>query len=199
MKIGILGGTFNPPHIGHQILAAEALNQIGLDHVLWVLTSYPPHKNQRNITPVEFRLRMVEMTIDDNPKFILSRVDIDREPPYYAGDTVKILKNQSPKNEFYYLMGLDSLNDLPVWHNPADFIAACDGLIVMMRKRVGLNTKKLEKEIPGLKEKLYFLKTPIIDISSSNIRERVNKNEPYRYFVPDKVYRYIERNRLFID
>ena len=197
MRVGILGGTFDPPHIGHQILAAEGLKQMGLDHVLWVLTPYPPHKKQQKITQIDDRLRMVEKAIEDNPDFRLSKVDMDRQPPHYAVDTMLILKNQSPEDEFYYLMGLDSLNDLLSWHHPVDFVKLCHGLVVMYRQGELLNTDGLEKEISGLNKKLHFLETPIIDISASEIRKRVETGRHYRYFVPDKVYRFILKNQLY--
>ena len=116
MKIGIFGGTFDPPHMGHLILAEEACWQLQLDHVLWVLTPFPPHKKDRIISPVQDRLSMVQFAITENDRFKLSRVDIDRQPPHYAVDTVSILQQSSVNDEFYYLMGADSLIDLPTWH-----------------------------------------------------------------------------------
>jgi nicotinate-nucleotide adenylyltransferase len=197
MRIGILGGTFDPPHIGHQILAAEALEQLNLDQVLWVLTPFPPHKKQQKITSPEYRIQMVELTINGNPKFILSRVDIDREPPHYAVDTMSFLSDQAPDNEFYYLMGLDSLNDLQTWHRPADFVELCDGIVVVFRQGEGVDTSRIENEIPGVGTKLHYLKTPTIEISASDIRSRVENGKQFRYFVSEKVYQYILENQLY--
>src|SRR4030067_1711172 len=100
MKIGIFGGTFDPPHISHQILAAEALEQLSLNCVYWVVTPYPPHKQSDIVTSLSHRLKMVELAIEDNSRFILSKVDIERDPPHYALDTVLILKAISPGDEF---------------------------------------------------------------------------------------------------
>jgi nicotinate-nucleotide adenylyltransferase len=197
MRIGIFGGTFDPPHIGHQILAAEALEQLKLDQIFWVLTPFPPHKIQQKITTLTHRLRMVELAIESNLKFILSRVDIDRQPPHYAVDTMSILRKQAPDDEFYYLMGMDSLYDLPAWHCPTDFVDLCNGIVVMVRQGEILETSKLDSEITGLDSKLHYLKTPIIEISASDIRTRIGDGKQYRYFVPEKVYQYIVNNHLY--
>jgi nicotinate-nucleotide adenylyltransferase len=197
MRIGIFGGTFDPPHIGHQILAAEALEQLKLDQIFWVLTPFPPHKIQQKITTLTHRLRMVELAIESNLKFILSRVDIDRQPPHYAVDTMSILRKQAPDDEFYYLMGMDSLYDLPAWHCPTDFVDLCNGIVVMVRQGEILETSKLDNEIIGLDSKLHYLKTPIIEISASDIRTRIGDGKQYRYFVPEKVYQYIVNNHLY--
>ncbi|OGO13214.1 MAG: nicotinate (nicotinamide) nucleotide adenylyltransferase [Chloroflexi bacterium RBG_16_47_49] len=199
MRIGILGGTFDPPHIGHQILAAEALEQLKLDQVLWLLTPHPPHKKKRKITPIAHRLRMVELAIKGDSKFTLSRIDIDRQPPHYAVDTMSLLRDQAPGDEFYYLMGLDSLNDLLTWHRPANFVELCHGIAVMMRQGDILNLSRQEAKIPGLEAKLHLLQTPIIEISAKEIRKRVESGEQYRYFLPEKIYRYIADNRLYLD
>lgn len=199
MRIGIFGGTFDPPHIGHQILAAEALEQLELDQVLWMLTPDPPHKRLQKITHLKHRQRMVELAIDGNPGFFLSTVDIDRNPPHYALDTILILKNQAPQNDYLYLLGLDSLNDLPTWHKPHDFIKLCYKIVVMLRSGEVLDASKVEATLPGIGKKLYFLKTPVIEISGTEIRARIKKGRQYHYFVPEKVYRYILKNQLYQD
>jgi len=199
MKIGVFGGTFDPPHIGHQILAAEALDQLKLDQILWVLTPVPPHKTLRKISPLAHRLKMVELAIEGNPKFILSRIEIDRPPPYFAVETISLLKEQALSTSFYYLMGLDSLNDLLTWHRPDDFVNLCDGIVVMLRQGEDMESSKLEKQISGLGAKLFTLITPIIEISGTEIRSRVKNGEHFRYFVPEKIYQYIVENFLYFD
>jgi nicotinate-nucleotide adenylyltransferase len=199
MKIGVFGGTFDPPHIGHQILAAEALDQLKLDQVIWVLTPAPPHKTLRKISPLAHRLSMVELAIEGNPKFILSRIEIDRPPPYFAVDTMSLLKEQALSDSFYYLMGLDSLNDLLTWHRPADFVKLCDGIVVMLRQGESSEPDNFDKQISGLDAKLFTLTTPIIDISGTGIRSRVINGEHFRYFVPEKIYLYIVENCLYFD
>ena len=125
-KLGIFGGTFDPPHIGHQILAAEAVAQLKLDRVLWVLTPDPPHKQGLKFAPVEARQAMVSTVIANNTAFEYSRVDIDRKGPHYAYDTVRLIAAQHPGMEISYLIGEDSLMDLPSWHRPHDFVGGCD-------------------------------------------------------------------------
>jgi nicotinate-nucleotide adenylyltransferase len=197
MRIGVLGGTFDPPHIGHQILAAEALHQLHLDRVLWVLTPYPPHKKQRKITMTACRQCMINLAISGNPQFILSSVDINRPPPHYAVDTMTLLKHDAPNDEFYYLMGLDSLNDLLKWHQPIEFIKLCHGLGVMLRHGETVEIPQIENRISDISQKLFFLNTPIIEISASDIRTRVAHGNPYRYLVPEKVFQYIQDNQLY--
>ena len=199
MKIGILGGTFDPPHIGHLILASEALDQLSLSQVLWLLTPCPPHKTEQKITALAHRQRMVELAIEDNPGFTLSTVDIDRPSPHFAVDTMKILRKQAPEIEYHYLMGLDSLNDLPAWHTPAEFVRSCDHIVVMLRQGESVDIPRLETKIPHLEEKLIFLRTPVMDISGSDIRLRVASGKSFRYFIPEKVFRYIQENHLYLD
>ncbi len=197
MKIGVFGGTFDPPHQGHLILVAAAQEQLGLDRIIWVLTPFPPHKLGQRISPLEARLTMVLLAIAGNQHFGLSRVDIDRQPPHYAIDTMNILRHNNPKDSFYYLMGADSLNDLPAWHTPEIFVEACDGLGIIQRAGDAVDSTPLEAIIPGLANKLHLLETPIIEISGSDIRARVMNGKQFRYLVPEKVYHYILNHKLY--
>ena len=199
IRLGIFGGTFNPPHIGHQILAAEAYDQLSLDRVLWVLTPNPPHKQDHVVSPLKKRLQMIEAAIADNVFFELSQVEIDRPPPHYAVDTVKILAQQYPNAELYYLVGGDSLIDIHTWHIPDEFVLACDGIGIMCRPGEEIELRNLETQTPGISEKLYFIDAPLLEISSSKIRKRVRRGETYRYYVPPKIYRLIHEQRLYID
>lgn len=195
--IGIFGGTFDPPHIGHLILAAEAYSQFDLDRLLWVLTPDPPHKLDRSITLLQHRLAMVGLALADAPEFELSRVDIDRQGPHFAVDTVKIIANQNPKANLIYLMGGDSLRDLPLWHCPADFVAACQLIGVMRRPDDAVDLPGLEKQFPGLTGKVRFVEAPLLDIAAHEIRARIAANQPFRYFLPADVYEYIKMNNLY--
>jgi nicotinate-nucleotide adenylyltransferase len=197
MKIGIFGGTFDPPHLGHLILAEEAAEQLELDRVLWVLTPFPPHKVMQKISSLQDRMSMVLLAIADNRKFNLSRVDIDRQPPHYAADTVLLLREKSPGDEFFYLMGTDSLNDLTTWHEPVLFVSYCDGLGIMGRYKEFVDTTAIETQIQGLDKKLHFLETPLIEISGSDIRSRVEGKKQFRYLVPDKIFHYIINHKLY--
>lgn len=199
MKIGIFGGTFDPPHIGHLILAEQAADQLELDHVLWVLTPFPPHKKILKISALQNRMSMVLLAIAGNIKFKLSRIDIDRLAPHYAVDTVSLLREKSPRDKYFYLMGADSLNDLPAWHEPVQFVSKCDGLGIMIRHGEFIDTTQLEAAIPDLGEKLHCLETPIIEISGTDIRKRASGGKPFRYFVPDKIFHYILNHKLYQD
>ena len=114
-RLGVFGGTFDPPHLGHLILAAEACSKLELERLLWVLTPDPPHKLDRKITPLEHRLAMVTLAIQDTPAFELSRVEIDRPGPHYMVDTLGLLMKAHPSAELVLLIGGDSLSDLPTW------------------------------------------------------------------------------------
>ncbi len=189
MRIGIFGGTFDPPHVGHLILAEECRTQLKLDRLLWVVTDNPPHKRYVSISPIEDRVKLVEKAIKGNKAFALSRVDIDRPTPHFAIDTVNILKIENPGAQFFYLMGGDSLHDLPTWNRPQDFISTCDGIGVMRRHADQVDLASLEKVLPGISSKVLIVDAPILEISSKQIRQRITDSQGYRYYLRDAVYR----------
>ena len=196
-RLGIFGGTFDPPHIGHLILASEAIDQLSLSRVLWVLTPDPPHKKGLVITTLPFRSRMLRAALAGNSNFEFSDVDINRQPPHYAVDTVKLLTQENPAAEMIYLMGSDSLHDLPNWHNPLEFVGACDALGVMCRPNNDIDLTEIEGEIPGVSAKVQFIRAPLLEISSYEIRDRIALHRPYRYFIPNEVYNIIQEERLY--
>lgn len=193
--IGILGGTFDPPHLAHLILAEEAVHRLELTAVLWVPTAEPPHKPDQPITPIEHRLRMVELAIAGNPAFAVSRVDIDRPGPHYSVDTVTIIKGEYAQVAF--LMGADSLDQILSWHRPRDLVNACSALAVMKRPGVDPNLEELDEQLPGLQAKLQVLEAPMVDISSQAIRRRIREAHPHRYVLPQRVVEYIHSERLY--
>lgn len=197
MRLGIFGGTFDPPHIGHLILAAESAEQLGLDRVLWVITPDPPHKTGAPISPLDVRLRLLTAALDADPRFEISRVDIDRPGPQYAVDTIQILRKEYPGSELFYLLGGDSLHDLPRWHAPQRFIASLDGIGVMHRPGDRVDLGGVERFLPGLAVKTHFVEAPLLEIASRDIRERVRQGRHFRYFVPDAVYSLIQELRLY--
>lgn len=200
MRIGIFGGTFDPPHLGHLILAAEAIHQLRLERLLFVLTPDPPHKRDRSISVIEHRLAMLQAAIGDDPAFELSRVEIDRPGPHYAVDTVRLLQAEYPQAQLVYLMGGDSLRELPLnWHRPAEFVEACHALGVMRRPGDQIDMDALEAALPGLSAKVRFMQAPLLEIASRQIRRRVAQGRPYRYYLPPAVYEIIQRNGLYKD
>ena len=195
--IGIFGGTFDPPHLGHLILAAEALKQLNLSKILWVLTPEPPHKPERPITPMYQRLQMLKRAIDRVPGFELSTIEIDRPGPHYTLDTIDLLQARAPTTKLMLLIGGDSLHDLPYWYHANELITAVYGLGVMRRPGDDINLSELEARLPGVSKKIHPIETPQLEISSSTIRQRIAAGGHFRFYIPADVFEYINQNRLY--
>ncbi len=196
MRIGVLGGTFDPPHYGHLILAEQARDQLALDSVLWVPAADPPHKQGVAITPVEARLAMLRLALTGNPAFAISRADIDRPGPHYSVDMLRLLLEQHPESELFFLLGEDSLRDLPTWHQPAQ-LAQLATLVVMRRPGLEYDLSVIERSVPGLQQRLCFLEMPYVNISGLDIRQRLRANRSVRYLLPDSVIGYIHLHKLY--
>lgn len=196
-RIGIFGGTFDPPHLGHLILSCEIYSQLKLNRLLWVLTPDPPHKQERTITPLVHRQRMVELAIEDNPNFELSLVEAERPGPHYSVETVQIIRERNPDTEIVYLMGGDSLRQLTTWHRPVDFVEACDEIGVMRRPEDAIDVASVDNAVAGLKSKLRFVDAPLLEIASREIRRRTREGLPCRYYLPSAVYAYIQEEGLY--
>lgn len=196
-RLGIFGGTFDPPHVGHLILAAEARDQLDLDCTIWMLTPDPPHKRGQKISSMVHRLAMVELAVAQDEAFSLTHVDINRPGPHYTNDSIKILKQQYPDQELIYLMGGDSLEDLPEWHAPNEFLQLVDGVGVMRRPGNDFDLTELFKALPELSEKLKFVTAPLLEISAEQIRRRARENRAYRYYLLPQIYEYIHTNKIY--
>lgn len=196
-RLGIFGGTFDPPHLGHLILGSEACFQLALDQLLWVVTADPPHKTGNQLAPVMSRMDMVEAAIADNSYFELSRIEVDRPGPHFAIDTLKLLRKAYPEDELIYLIGGDSLRDLPNWNEPLEFIDTYDALGVMRRPDDQVDLERLETVLPGLTDRLRFVDAPLLDISSSEIRRRIRADKPVQYYLPPTVLQIIEERNLY--
>ena len=199
MRIGLFGGTFDPPHLGHMILAAEARHQLKLDRLLFVLTPDPPHKRDRQITSLGHRLTLVEAALAENPAFELSRVEIDRPGPHYAVDTVRILQREFPGDDLIYLMGGDSMGDLTKWHDPAGFVEACHEIGVMHRPEFGFDIEEINAHLPGVAAKSRIINAPLLEIASREIRARIAEGRPYRYYLLPQVTQIIKARSLYSD
>ncbi len=197
-QIGLFGGTFDPPHLGHLILASEAYSQLALNRLLWVLTPEPPHKQDQTITPIEHRLAMVELAIQDNPDFHLSRIEMDRPGPHYTLDTVELIAQQYPEADITPIIGGNSLRDLPTWHRPKELLQACHWVGVMQRPGEQENLEALERSLPGISSKVHYVDAPLLEIASREIRSRISTGQPYRYYLPSPVYEYIQQNHLYL-
>ncbi|MBL8116009.1 MAG: nicotinate-nucleotide adenylyltransferase [Anaerolineae bacterium] len=195
-RIGILGGTFDPPHVGHLILAEYAADALDLTRVLFVPAADPPHKREEHKTPVEQRIRMLQLAVDGNPRFSISRVDADRPGPHYSVDMIRLIQAENPGDELYFLMGGDSLNNLPQWYQPDVLIKLCK-LAVMARAGSTTLPDMHTTVLPELAERLIILDTPMIEISSTQITERLALGKSVRYLVPDSVLAYIQSCHLY--
>ena len=196
-KIGIFGGTFDPPHLGHLILASEALEQLKLDHLLWMMTAMPPHKVVSEITPLKQRLELTRAAIAGFSQFELSTLEIDRPGPHYSVDTVALVKKAQPDAQIYFLMGEDSLRDLPSWHEPDRMIAMCEGLGIMRRPGSEAVLKELESSFPNIRQKVTWFNTPQVDISSHDIRQRIKEKRTYQFFIPEAVFNLIDEKNYY--
>jgi len=196
-RIGIFGGTFDPPHLGHLILASEAHAQLKLTRLFWVLTPVPPHKMNRPVSSLDHRLAMVKLALKDEPAFELSNIEIERPGPHYTLDTIRVLSKRQPSADLILLLGGDSLRDLPTWHRSAELVAACHQIGVMRRPGDSIDMASLEKKIPGLKSKVKFVEAPLLEIASSEIRRRASRGLPFRYYVLLNVHQYIVEHHLY--
>jgi len=196
-KLGILGGTFDPPHNGHLLIAREAQTQLGLTQVLFAPTRQPPHKNAAEHTAIEHRLEMVRLAIAPYPQFVLSRVDVDRPGPTYTVDTLRLLHEQFGNSvELFFIMGMDSLANILTWRTPEQLIRLCK-LAVFQRPGFAANLDELEQQVPGVSECVVFLQSSALDIAASDLQKRVRAGQSIADMVPEEIERYIKKNSLY--
>jgi nicotinate-nucleotide adenylyltransferase len=196
-KIGVFGGTFDPPHFGHLKLASEACIQLRLDCVLWVITPDPPHKQMRSITPVGDRLAMVQIAIKDNPIFELSCVDVERPGPYYTVDTIQIISRRYIGAKLIFLMGSDLLQSFPSWIGSNKLVSMCHSIGIVKRPGEPVDFVALEKTIPGITSKIQIVNISSMDVSSHEIRAAVTAGRSYDNLLPDGVCQYIKDHNLY--
>lgn len=198
MKLGILGGTFDPVHVGHIFIAEEARLRLGLDTVVFVPAGNPWLKIDHEITAAAHRVEMVRLAIAKHPRFCLCTVEVERGGPSYTVDTLDSLVGKAQYEELYLLMGLDSFIELPLWKEAERLVTMCRLVVV---PRTGSNLPELSEvsqKLGGvLTENVLVLDSPMIGISSSGIRERVSKGLPIDYLVPGEVEKYIIAHGLY--
>lgn len=198
MKIGVLGGTFDPIHIGHLVVADEVKARLGLAEVLFVPAGQPWQKANTSISAAKHRVQMVRLAIAGKPYFKLSTMEIERSGPTYTVDTIKKLREKlGTDDELFFILGWENLEDLPRWHQPELLISMCRLVAV---PRVGCSVpdlSSLEEVIPGLSQRVVLLDKPEIDISASVIRERVALSLPIDHLVPETVEKYIREKGLY--
>jgi len=199
MNVGILGGTFDPVHNGHLIVAEVAREQLNLNEVLFIPAGQPWLKTEYAVTPAEHRLCMLRLALDDTPYFRISEMEIERPGPTYTLDTINALKESLDEaDELFFILGQDNLRQLPQWHKAPDLIQLC---YLVAAPRPGVkkpDLKALEAEIPGITKRAMLMKQPLIDISASDIRKRVARGLSVRHLVPEPVNRYIKEHGLYI-
>jgi len=196
-QIGLFGGTFDPPHLGHLILASEACEQLQLTRLLWVLTPVPPHKLEKSITSTPHRLAMVKIATSGDARFEVSNIELERPGPHYTLDTVNLIADSNPSADIILLIGGDSLHDLATWHRPADLVAACHAIGVMRRPGDSADLSALENQINGISSKVRFVDAPLLEIASHEIRQRISEGKSVRYYLLPEVYEYILKHHLY--
>jgi nicotinate-nucleotide adenylyltransferase len=196
MKLGLLGGTFDPPHYGHLRMAQAALNQLQLDQVLFAPAGVQPLRQTERHTPPEQRARMVELAIASQPRFGLSRLDLDRPGPHYTVELLALAHRQYPNAALWFIMGEDSLSDLPRWRESARLMTLAR-LAVLRRPGYEPDWPTLEAALPDLHAHLDWLEHTEIDISASVIRQRVKDGLSIEHLVPEAVAEYIAKHQLY--
>ena len=195
--IGILGGTFNPPHMGHLVMAQEALDQLDLDRVVFMPVAVPPHKEAREDPGPAARLELSRLAVAGDERFEVSSLEVDRGGASYTVDTLRELHDVEPEHDLTFIVGGDMAASLPTWREPEAVLQAAT---LAVAERTGARRADIEERLSGLdgaSDRVRFFDMPRLDISSSDIRRRVRENRPIRYLVPDEVARYIGANGLY--
>ena len=195
--LGIFGGTFDPPHLGHLTLAAKAFDELKLTRLLWVLTPHAPHKLNRQISAPHHRLEMLTRAIQGVPGFEISTVEMDRPGPHFTLDTIKLLQAQYPDARLVLLMGSDLLPGFPKWKGSRELIRALYRIGVMRRPGHEIDLSSLAQTHPNLAARLVLFDNPALEISSSSIRQRITSSEAYCYHLPTSVCDYIQQNQPY--
>ena len=197
-RVGIMGGTFNPIHLGHLILAQAAYEAYDLDEVLFVPSGHSYMKDQSEILDAKKRVHMTGLAIEDNPHFALSTIEIDRDGNSYSYETLETLRKQNPKTEYYFIVGADTLFALETWKHPEILLPSCT---ILAAVRDGVSMEKMQKQADYLEEKfggcIKLLPTSNIEISATDIRHKLAENREVKYLVPDAVLQFIQKNGLY--
>lgn len=199
IRIGLMGGTFDPIHYGHLVTAEGARVEFGLERVWFVPSGWPPHKSAMDVTPAEHRYLMTVLATLSNPYFEVSRLDIDRPGPSYTVDTVEQARHGLPPDaELYFITGADAILEILTWKQPERLLERCH---LIAATRPGYDLERLESALGELfrrfRHRIAVVQVPGLSISSSDIRQRVRRGQPIRYLVPEPVVDYIYKHRLY--
>lgn len=200
MKVGIMGGTFDPIHNGHLATADAVMDSLKLDQVLFIPAARPPHKRGRHIADTHHRLAMTVIATCSNPHFRVSTVEIDRSGPSYAVDTVDSLKNNFPPHtNFYFILGADAALELHTWYHAQELIAKCF-FVVATRQGTEFDLDAVQMHFSVDHQKhLIRVETPALEISSTDIRDKIRNGRSIKYLVPEAVELYIRKEALYLD
>ncbi len=190
-KIGILGGTFDPIHIGHLVLAEQVKEKLKLNQVIFIPCFSPPHKRGRKLSPAKDRFQMTRLALEDNPSFSVSDIELKRRGLSYTIDTLRQLKNLYPDSDIYFLTGSDVLNEIYTWKDPEKIYKLVK---VVIAKRPGFDEFDSENHFA---KRSLIVRITGVDVSSSQIREKVKKGQSIKYLVPFKVEEYIKKRKLY--
>lgn len=196
-RVGLLGGTFNPPHIGHLICAQEAHEQLSLDAVLLVPVYAPPHKAIEADPGVQHRVALCRAAVADDPRFGVSLIEADRPGPSFTVDTLRALHAREPEHDLTFIVGGDQAHSLPAWREPTAVLTLAT---LAVAEREGVRRADISERLASLRvadDRVRFFDMPRLDISSSLVRRRVAADRPIRWLVPDGVATYIEREGLY--
>jgi nicotinate-nucleotide adenylyltransferase len=195
-RVGIFGGTFDPIHHGHLALAEAVGQALDLEHVIFYPVGTPPHKPGAPVSAAQARYRMTELGIAGNERFAISDLDLAGEAPSYTVDLLREIHARVPDATLVFIIGADSLRDFPTWHDP-DGIARMCRLAVGARPGVEVDPDQIMARVPALHDRLDLVETPRLDISATEIRQRVRAGQSIRYLVPDPVWDFIRSRKLY--
>ena len=196
-RVGVMGGTFDPIHVGHLAATEDAAWHLALERVLFVPNRQPPHKEGRYVSRVEDRLAMVELAVADNPRFTVSHIELERPGPSYTLDTLRELKRRLPGDDLFFLAGCDALGQLHTWHEPDRLLEEFS--LVMMERPTGaaVDWEQVEARFPHILRQVRVVDVAELEISGNDIRRRVAEGRPIRYYVLPAVARYIAEHGLY--
>jgi nicotinate-nucleotide adenylyltransferase len=191
MDIGLFGGSFNPPHVAHLVVAEVARDQFGLDEVWWIPNATPPHKSQDELASVDHRVEMTRRAVADNPAFRLCNLEVERAGTSYTIETVRALQDKHPDTDFGLLIGSDSLDHFGEWHRPEEI---AERVPLVVYKRPGVIEVVPE---PRFANHVRFVAAPVMEVSGTEIRSRRRAGRSIRYLVPEAVRTYIDKRGLY--
>lgn len=197
MKVGIFGGTFDPIHQGHMVIAEQVMGELGLDHILFVPAGIPPHKEASSVrASTEDRYDMVEAAVEGNERFSVDRVEVDAGRPMHSVETVQILKERSPDDEWFFITGADEVSNLLVWKDPDRLL---EEVVMVAATRPGYDLSRLDHLEAKLRnfDRIFPVECTRVDISATGIRRRILQGKSVRYLVPEEVYEIIMERRLY--